>query len=159
MKPKVIRTKVGHKAALARVDVLLNAKPGTAAEEELGVWSALIHDWEEEQMPIAPPDPVDAIHFRMEQGGYATSDLAALLGGRSRVSEVLNRKRPLTLDMIRRLHTEWGIPPDSLIQPIPLRTCPSFPAVEACDPAWDSLESNPPASPPCCEEAAGWPKY
>jgi len=117
MKPKVIQNQAEHKAALARVDVLLNAKPGTAAEEELGVWSALIHDWEEEHMPIAPPDPVEAIRFRMEQAGYESSDLAALLGGRSRVSEVLNRKRPLTLDMIRRLHAEWGIPLSSLIHP------------------------------------------
>lgn len=115
MKIQPIKTKAGYEKALARVDILMDAKPGTSKADELDVLVTLIEAYENKHYPIAPPSPVAAIKFRMEQGGLTRKDMEPYLGGRGRVSEVLNGKRPLTLDMIRKLHEGLGIPLESLI--------------------------------------------
>ena len=78
--------------------------------------AALVAAYEREHWPVDPPDPVDAIRYCMEQRGYTQSDLATLIGSRSRASEILSRKRSLTLEMVRKLHHEWGIPAESLLR-------------------------------------------
>jgi HTH-type transcriptional regulator/antitoxin HigA len=115
MKIQPIKTKAGYEKALARVDILMDAKPGTSKADELDVLVTLIEAYENKHYPIAPPSPVAAIKFRMEQGDLTRKDMEPYLGGRGRVSEVLNGKRPLTLDMIRKLHEGLGIPLESLI--------------------------------------------
>ncbi|MEX1117508.1 MAG: transcriptional regulator [Terrimicrobiaceae bacterium] len=119
MKPKIIKTKQEYATALARVESLMDAKPGTAKEEELELWSLLVERYEEEQFPIGIPDPVEAIKFRMEQEGLRQKDLEKFFPGKSRVSEVLNRKRPLSIGMIRALHRGLGIPAQVLLQEVP----------------------------------------
>ena len=117
-----IRTEADYEAALAEIDHLLDAPEGSAAAEGLELFSILVEAYEEAHHPIDPPDPIDAIHFRMEQQGLNRRDLEPYIGSRARVSKVLNRQRPLTLAMIRRLHRGLGIPTDSLIQaPKPAR--------------------------------------
>lgn len=115
MRIRPIKIKTDYKKALARVDALMNAKPGTPKADELDVLVTLIEAYENKHYPIAPPSPVAAIKFRMEQGVLTRKDMEPYLGGRGRVSEVLNGKRPLTLDMIRKLHEGLGIPLESLI--------------------------------------------
>jgi HTH-type transcriptional regulator/antitoxin HigA len=114
-KIKPIRNEKDLKKALARIDVLIDSKRGTPEYDELEVLSTLVEAYEERHHPIDPPDPVEAIKFRMEQMGIKQSDLAPYMGGRNRVSEVLSRKRPLSLRMIRNLHKHFHIPSDSLI--------------------------------------------
>ena len=101
--------------AHAEIDRLIDAKPGTPDYRRLEVLGILVNAYELAHHRLPPPDPVDAILFRMEQGGLTQAALAELLGSRPRASEVLSRKRPLTLEMIRALHTQWGIPLRSLI--------------------------------------------
>lgn len=113
---KPIRTKREHDAALKRVEALWNAKRGTAAYDELEVLSILIEHYETIHYPVPSADPITAMEFRMEQMGLSRSDLAPLIGNRARVSEVLSKKRPLTLRMIRNLHKTLGIPAEVLIQ-------------------------------------------
>lgn len=93
----------------------MDAKPGSSKEEELGLWSLLVERYEEEHFAIGLPDPVEAIKFRMEQEGMRPADLAKVLSGKNRVSEVLNRKRQLSLGMIRALHRSLGIPAEVFI--------------------------------------------
>jgi HTH-type transcriptional regulator/antitoxin HigA len=114
-----IRTEADYEAALAEIDHLLDATEGSAEAERLELLSILVEAYEEVHHPIDPPDPIDAIRFRMEQQGLSRRDLEAYIGSRARVSEILNRQRPLTLAMIRRLHRGLGIPADSLIQTLP----------------------------------------
>ncbi len=102
---------------MERLDVLFDAKKGTPAGDELEVLSILIEKYEDEHFPIELPDPIEAIKFRMEQLGYNQVDLAKVVGLKSRASEILNRKRKLSLDMIRQLHDQLHIPTDVLIQP------------------------------------------
>ena len=116
MEPKVIKTEAEYEAALARVAELMDAQPGSPDEQELELFALLVEQYEQEHFPIAPPDPVEAILFRMEQEGLTRKDLAAYIGSPSKVSEVLNRKRPLSLSMIRALHRGLGIPADILVQ-------------------------------------------
>jgi HTH-type transcriptional regulator/antitoxin HigA len=116
MKAKILRTEAEYQAALDYVATLMDAPPGSAEEDELELFAMLIEQFEEEHHPIAPPDPVDALLFRMEQEGLTRADLIAYIGSQSKVSEVLNRKRPLSLTMIRRLHEGLGIPADVLLQ-------------------------------------------
>ena len=116
MQPKVIKTEAEYEAALARVAELMDAQPGSPDEQELELFALLVEQYEQEHFPIAPPDPVEAILFRMEQEGLTRKDLAAYIGSPSKVSEVLNRKRPLSLSMIRALHRGLGIPTDILVQ-------------------------------------------
>ena len=119
MKPKVIKTTAEHDAALARIDRLMDAATGSPQEAELELWSLLVEKYEEEHFPIATPDPVEAIRFRMEQAGLRPSDLKPYLQSKSRVSEVLNHRRPLSLGMIRSLHYGLKIPAAMLLQEPP----------------------------------------
>jgi len=116
MNPKVIRSEKEHRAALKRIEALWNSAKGSPGAEELDVWSTLVDSYEREHHPIEAPDPVDAIRFRMEQMGWKPSDLACVLGGRNRVSEVLNRKRNLTVEMMRNLCRKLGVPAESLLE-------------------------------------------
>ena len=116
MQPKVIKTEAEYEVALARVAELMDAQPGSPDEQELELFALLVEQYEQEHFPIAPPDPVEAILFRMEQEGLTRNDLAAYIGSPSKVSEVLNRKGPLSLSMIRALHRGLGIPADILVQ-------------------------------------------
>lgn len=113
---RLIKTKKDYQNALARLDVIFDAKPGTPQGDELEVLGILIDKYEQENYPIDFPDPIEAIKFRMEQLGYSQSDLANVVGLKSRASEILNKKRKLTLDMIRSLHDTLHIPTDVLIQ-------------------------------------------
>jgi HTH-type transcriptional regulator/antitoxin HigA len=113
---KPIKTKKDYLAALARLEVIFDARSGSKEGDELEVLGILIDTYEKEHFPIGMPDPVEAIKFRMEQLGYSQSDLAKLVGLKSRASEILNKKRKLTLDMIRRLHSSLNIPTEVLIQ-------------------------------------------
>ena len=111
-----IRNENDYERALEIVERLMDAEPGTEAFDLLEVWTTLIENYEAKHYPIEFPDPVDAIKFRMEQMGLKQKDLARVVGYKSRVSEVLNKKRKLTLTMIRKLSRALHIPPDVLIQ-------------------------------------------
>lgn len=115
MKPKIIKTEADYQAALAHLEGLMDAPPGSSEEEELELFAMLIDAYEEEAFPIGLPDPVAAIRFRMEQQGLTRQDLEQYIGSQSKVSEVLNGKRPLSLAMIRALHTGLGIPAEVLL--------------------------------------------
>ena len=115
MKIRPIKTKADYGKALARAEALMDAKPGSSKGDELDVLVTLIEAYEDKHYPFPPPKPISAIKFRMEQAGLTRKDMEPYLGGRGRVSEVLNSKRPLTLDMIRKLHEGLGIPLESLI--------------------------------------------
>ncbi|HZR16249.1 MAG TPA: DNA-binding protein [Verrucomicrobiae bacterium] len=115
MKAKIIKTKREYEAALARIDKLMDAAPNTPQGDELELLSLLVHDYEEKKFPIAKPDPIAAIRFRMEQQGLAPKDLVPLLGSRSRVSEVLSGRRGLSLKMIRALVLRLRIPAELLL--------------------------------------------
>jgi HTH-type transcriptional regulator/antitoxin HigA len=104
-----------HALALARIEALWDAPAGSAEERELDALATLVDVHERRQFPILPPDPVSAILARLEQLSWSRRDLEGLIGTRARVSEVLSGKRPLTLAMIRRLHTRMGISADILI--------------------------------------------
>lgn len=114
---KPIRTKADHRKALKEIEGLMSARPRTPQGERLDVLVTLVEAWERKHEPMDLPDPVEAIKFRMEQSGLAPKDLVPMIGRLNRVYEVLSRKRPLTLTMIRRLHRELGIPAESLIKP------------------------------------------
>ena len=110
-----IRTRQDYERALARVDELIDADPGTSEGDELDVLATLIEAYEDRHFPIEPPDPVAAILFRIEQMGLTRKDLEPYMGSRHRVSEILSRKRELSLSMIRRLHKGLHIPLGNLI--------------------------------------------
>ena len=112
-----IHTEAAYKDALAAIAALveLDPDPGTPEGDRLDILATLVQAYESKHWPIGAPDPVEAIKFRMEQGGLSIKDLEPMIGKRNRVYEVLNRKRPLTLPMIRRLHQSLGIPADVLI--------------------------------------------
>lgn len=112
---KPIRTRGEYKAALSILERLFDAKPDTIEGRFVEILAVLIEKYEEEYFPIAAPSPIEAIKFRMEQLGWTNKELAAILGGRNRVSEILNQKRDLSLHMIRMLHKEMGVPAESLI--------------------------------------------
>ena len=114
MKPKVIKTKPDYQAALAHLEALMGQSSPDEAELEL--WSLLVEKYEEQHFPIATPDPIEAIRFRMEQAGLAPADLQPYMQSKSKVSEVMNRKRPLSLSMIRALHRGLQIPAEVLVQ-------------------------------------------
>ena len=113
---KIIKTEKEYEEALARIDALMDADPGSIQEEELELLALLVEKYEEEHFPIDPPDPVEAILFRMEQEGLTAKDMIKYLGSQSKVSEVLNHKRPLSLAMIRNLHAGLGIPLEVLVR-------------------------------------------
>jgi len=113
---KPIKTEKDYQDALKRLDILFDAKKGTSEGDELEILSILIDKYENEKFPIGFPDPIEAIKFRMEQMGYNQNDLAKIVGFKSRASEILNRKRKLSLEMVRQLHDRLNIPTDVLIQ-------------------------------------------
>jgi HTH-type transcriptional regulator/antitoxin HigA len=114
---KPIRSDADYERAVAAVARLWGAKRGTPRGDALDVLATLIDAYEAEHHPMDPPDPIDAIKFRMEQQGLTRKDLEPLIGTRTRVAEILNRKRDLSIKMIRRLHTRLGISADVLIRP------------------------------------------
>ena len=112
-----IRTEADHEAALEEVAGLWGAASGTPEGDRLDVLATLIDDYEARHYPMDPPDPVEAIRFRMEQQGLTRRDLEGVIGTRTRIAEVLNRKRSLSIGMIRRLHDTLGISAEVLIRP------------------------------------------
>lgn len=116
MTVKPIKTKKDYKQALERLETIFDAKNGSSEGDELEVLSILIEKYEDAHFPVGLPDPIEAIKFRMEQLGYSQSDLAKVVGLKSRASEILNRKRKLSLEMIRELHDKLKIPTDVVIQ-------------------------------------------
>jgi HTH-type transcriptional regulator/antitoxin HigA len=115
MKP--IRSEADYDAALAEVAALWGAPGNTPEGDRLDVLATLIDVYEARHYPIDPPDPIEAIKFRMEQQGLTRKDLEDIIGTRTRIAEVLNRKRSLSIGMIRRLHDRLGISAEILIQP------------------------------------------
>lgn len=116
MEIKPIRSKSDYRRALKKIEALMTARPGTAEGERLDVLVTLVEAYERKHYPLDLPDPVEAIKFAMEQRGLGVKDLEPMIGRRNRVYEVLARKRPLTLTMIRNLHEKLGIPAESLIR-------------------------------------------
>lgn len=112
---KPIKTEKDYSSTLLRIEALMSAKPNTPQMDELEVLSTLVEVYEEQFYKIESPDPIEAIKFRMEQEGLKQKDLVAIVGSKSRVSEILNRKRKLTLEMIRNLNKVLHIPVESLL--------------------------------------------
>lgn len=113
---KVIKTERDYQKALKRLETIFDSKKRSKNGDELELLSLLIDNFEKEKFPIELPDPIEAIKFRMEQLGYTQKDLTKVIGLKSRVSEILSKKRKLTLDMIRKLNEVLGIPTDVLIR-------------------------------------------
>jgi len=114
MKAKVLKTERDYKAALAYVERLMDQP--SSDEDELELWSLLVENYEESHFSIATPDPIEAIRFRLEQAGLQSADLLPYLQSKSKISEVMNGKRPLSLSMIRSLHVGLKIPAEVLVQ-------------------------------------------
>ncbi len=114
---KPIKTERDHAEAMAEIERLWGAPAGTPEGDRLDVLATLVYAYEAEHHPIDPPDPVDAIKFRMEQQGLSRKDLEPMIGTRTRVAEILNRRRNLSITMIRRLHEALEISADVLIRP------------------------------------------
>jgi HTH-type transcriptional regulator / antitoxin HigA len=110
-----IKTEEDYNSAIRRIEELWGAKKDTPEGDELDLLVTLVESYEMKHFPIAPPDPIDAIKFRMEQMGMTNSDMIQYLGSQSRVSEVLNKKRKLTLSMIKSLYKELKIPAEILL--------------------------------------------
>ena len=116
MEIRPIRNENDYKKALDRLEMIFDAKRGTDEGDELEILSILIDNYESEHFPIEMPDPISAINFRMEQMELKQKDLVEMIGFKSRVSEIMNKKRKLTLDMIRKLNSHLKIPTEVLIQ-------------------------------------------
>jgi HTH-type transcriptional regulator / antitoxin HigA len=118
-----IRTEADYDAAVAEIELLWNAEPGTDDGDKLDILATLVERYENERWPIdsSGVDPVDLLNYLIEEGGHTQAELAELLGSRSRASEILNRKRALTVEMIHKLNTEWKVPAELLIKPYPLK--------------------------------------
>ena len=114
---KPLKTEKDYEAALKEIDRVWGARLGTPGGDRLDILATLVDAYESEHYPMDPPDPIAAIKFRMEQQGLSRKDLESVLGTRTRVSEVLNRKRALSINMIRRLHDKLGISANVLIRP------------------------------------------
>lgn len=115
MNIKPIKTEKDYQEALSRVDKLWEAEPNTEKGDELTVLAILIENYENENYKIASPDPIEAIKFRMEQAGMSKADLAKYLGGRNRSTEILSRKRRLSVTMLKNLYNKLDIPAESLL--------------------------------------------
>jgi HTH-type transcriptional regulator / antitoxin HigA len=113
---KPIKIKKDYQQALDRLEMIFDAKKGSPDGDELEILGMLIERYENEHFPVGFPDPIEAIKFRMEQLGYNQSDLANVVGLKSRASEILNKKRKLSLEMIRQIHDRLNIPTEVLIQ-------------------------------------------
>ena len=118
---KPIKTENDYEAALAEIEQLMEAEPNTPEGDKLDVLTTLVETYEEKHYPIDPPDPIEAIIHEMESQGLTRKDLERYLGNRARVSEILNRKRSLSLQMIRNLQEGLGISAEILINPYPLQ--------------------------------------
>lgn len=116
MNYKVIKTEKEYRQALKRLEEIFDSEPGTKEGDELELLGLLIDNYEKIHYPIDLPDPIEAIKFRMEQLNYKPQDLAEVIGFRSRVTEILNKKRKLSLNMIRNINKRMHIPTDVLIQ-------------------------------------------
>jgi len=116
MNIKPIKTKKDYQQALTRFEIIFDAKKSIPEGDELEILGILIDQYENEHFKIDLPDPIEAIKFRMEQLGYTQTDLAEVVGLKSRASEILSKKRKLSLEMIRQLHEKLNIPTDVLIQ-------------------------------------------
>ena len=117
MEIRPIKTEADYEAALVEIEALFEAEPGTSESDRLEVLTTLVEAYEDAHYSIPSPDPIEAIRYYMESRGLVRRDLEPYIGSRARVSEILNRKRPLSLTMIRRLNKELGIPADVLIKP------------------------------------------
>jgi HTH-type transcriptional regulator/antitoxin HigA len=117
MRISPIKTEADYETALKEVESLFDAKPGTTEADSLDVLTTLIEAYESKHYPIPLPDPIEAILYHMESRGLSRRDLEPFIGSRARVSEILNRKRPLTMEMIRNLYKGLGISAETLIQP------------------------------------------
>lgn len=126
-----VKTEADYEAALAEIAALMDAGPGTLAGDQLDVLVTLVEAYEAKHWRIDPPDPIEAIKLRIQQRALSRRDLEKVLGSKSRASEILNRTRPLTLQMIRRLHATLGIPAESLIQPTTRKRRAKRPAARA----------------------------
>ena len=116
MKIKPIKNEQDYQNALSRLEQIFDAKPETPKGDELEILSIVIDNYENERFPIGMPDPISAINFRMDQMGLKQKDLVEMIGFKNRVSEIMNKKRKLTLEMIRKLHSSLHIPTEILIQ-------------------------------------------
>jgi len=116
MNIRPIKTKADYRASLKEIEALMAAERETPEGERLDVLVTLVEAYEKKHYPLDLPDPVEAIRFRMEQKGMTPKDLVPMIGRINRVYEVLSRRRPLTLAMIQRLHSDLGIPAESLIK-------------------------------------------
>ena len=114
MNIKPIKTQEDYDTTLSHIESLMDAKPNTHQMDELEVLTTLVEVYEEQHYAIDAPDPIEAIKFRMEQEGLKQKDLVSIVGSKSRVSEILNKKRKLTIEMIRNLHKQLHIPVESL---------------------------------------------
>jgi len=121
MEIKPIRSEADYEEALAEIERLWGAQKGTADGDRLDVLTTLVEAYENKHFPMEPPDPIEAIRFRLEQQGLDHRALVGVIGGRSRVYEVMHRKRALSLEMIRRLNKSLGIPAEVLIRPVRVR--------------------------------------
>ncbi|MBX2967670.1 MAG: helix-turn-helix domain-containing protein [Cyclobacteriaceae bacterium] len=116
MKLKILKTKKDYQAALERFEEIFQAKPGSSESDEADVLSLLLKEYEEKNFVIEAPDPLEAIRYRMEQQGLTNSDLAGILGFKSRVTDIFNKHRKLNLGMVRRLHDRLNIPLETLVK-------------------------------------------
>ena len=116
MSIKPIKTEKDYQQALKRLEKIFDSRSGTKEGDELEILSMLIEKYEETKYPIDTPDPIEAIKFRMEQMNFNNKDLEKIIGSKSRVSEILNKKRKLTLDMIRKLNEALNIPTEVLVR-------------------------------------------
>jgi HTH-type transcriptional regulator/antitoxin HigA len=116
MKVKIIKSDAEYRAAMTRIEKIFDAKPGTPKGDELELLLLLVESYENEAFPIDLPDPITAIRFRMDQQGLQPKDLIPFIGSKSKVSEVLSGRRTLSLAMIRKLSTKFGIPAEVLLQ-------------------------------------------
>ena len=116
MRIRPIRNEEDYQNALQRINEIFEAKRGTEEGDELEILAILIDNYENENFPIGMPDPIEAIKFRMEQLGMKQKDLAHVIGFKSRVSEILSKKRKLTLEMVRKLNSSLHIPTEVLVQ-------------------------------------------
>lgn len=121
MQIRPIKTKADHRSALKEIERLMDARPGTPAGDRLEIFTTLVERYESLHEPIDPPNPVDALLYYMDSRGLTRRDLEPYLGSRARVAEVLNRRRRLTIEMIRKLHTGLGISAEVLIRPYAVR--------------------------------------
>jgi len=121
MQIRPIKTKADHRAALKKIERLMDAKSGTPAGDRLEILTTLIERYESQHEPVAPPNPVEALLYHMESRDLSRRDLEPYLGSRARVAEVLNRRRPLTIEMIRKLHAGLGISAEVLIRSYTVR--------------------------------------